>query len=155
MIRVVNVKEEDYAVMRKLAQDNSPLDIHTQYTYWVLTKVFSHSCFILYDEEEAIGYITSVYDEKRLLIWQIAVSKLYRGNGYSQMLIDKVAKFAQNKQINMTVTIAQDNKASYNSFKKYCIDHTIKMYEVGEADLIDLNDREFHENEIIYHMDFL
>ena len=151
---IKNVTEEDVPILRDLAERNYPLDVHTHYTYWVLCSQFGECCYILYDDNKAIGYITSLYNDKTVFVWQIAISNDYRGKGYSQLLIDKVAMLARTKGMNMKVTISTDNKASYNSFYRYCLNHDMKMYEVGSVDLIDLNNKEFHENEVVFNMDF-
>lgn len=153
MIHIRNVNECDYSTLRYLAENNYPLDIHTHYTYYVLTHMFDGSCFLLFEDQEPIGYITSVYNEECLFIWQIGILEQYRGNGYSQMLIDEVVKVARNKELSMLVTIAEDNQASYAAFSKYCTDHRIKFYRTGEVKLRDLNDPLFNEDENVYHLE--
>lgn len=149
-LRIRNISEDDYSLLRYLAEKCKPLDVHTLYTYWVLSKFFSGSSFLLFDNNTVIGYITSVETEKTVFIWQIGVLEEYRSLGYSRVLIAAVSDYAINKKKNMAVSIAGDNERSFNAFKGFCNSHSYQFKESGILSLRDLTNVDFNEEECFY-----
>lgn len=151
-IIVKNVEEKDASLIKHLALSCPPLDVHTPYTYWVLCRYFNKSCFVMYDGEAPIGYITAIDIDEGVFIWQIGVIESYRGRGYASLLIDKVYEYAGLKNLDMFVTIDKENKKSYNSFNGFCKKHNLKFEEIGSLSIDDFDDPLFNESEIIYKM---
>ena len=152
-LQIKNIGSGDASFLQSMATTNPPLDVHTQYTYWVLCTLFAEGCFILFADEKPIGYITSIWNDKTFLIWQIAVLKEERGKGYSQLLINAVFDVAKSKGLNISVTISKDNEASYRAFNRYCVDHGIRMYENGQVDLKKGLEQEYDLSERVYNME--
>ena len=149
--RVRNVLESDNALLRKLAHDCPPLDLHTQYTYWVQSKFFADTCFILMHEEEPVGFITAIYNETNIFIWQIGILSAHQGNGLSAMLIDNVFKAALQKRFcSLSLSIAEDNIPSYKSFESYCNNNGFDLNRVEVLEIKDELDPDFLEAEILY-----
>lgn len=126
-----NIGEDDGMILYELAKKNKPLDVHTPYTYWVIAKYFGNTSFLMFDDGRPIGYITSVYNGQKLLIWQICVSEEYRGKNYAQSLIDLVFEQALNLELSVEVAISDDNGTSKAAFEKYCKEHDLKMNKNG------------------------
>ena len=115
------VTADDFSLLHELASKCEPLDIHTPYTYWVITHYYSDFCFILEDNGEPVGFITALINGKCGFIWQIGILQEYRGKRLSSKLIDSVFSSFLKEGINsVQVTISPDNQNSYNAFSKYC-----------------------------------
>ena len=151
MNQLRNVTESDAPVLRALAQRCKPLDVHTPYTYWVLCKFFSGGSFLMLGENNApVGYITSIETENTIFVWQIGILREYRGKGYSQALVQAVSEYAVSREKNMSVSVADDNQASYHAFDRFCRRHSYSLRKSGKLSLTDLNDKAFSEKESIY-----
>ena len=95
------VDENDFSIMKHLALKCPPLDVHTSYTYWVVSKLFGEYCFLAKDGEKPIGYIMCVRNDSVLLIWQIGILKEYRTKGISRLLIEGVFDNRKDKNIDV------------------------------------------------------
>ena len=149
-ITVRNVQKTDNALLRHLAKQCPTLDLHTQYTYWVNTYYFNESSFILEDDGKPIGYIMVLNTIDVLFIWQIGIIKEYRGKGLSYKLISAVMEYAKSINKPIEVTIASNNKSSFNAFKSAALKQNLKMIKSDVINIIDLDDNTFYENEIKY-----
>lgn len=131
-IIIEKVTSFDDVILKDLASRCKPLDIHTQYTYWVMCNYCQECSNIIKVNDEIAGFIMCVTNNDVIFIWQVGVLPEFRRKGLSQMLIEEVFESAkyQNKKIQFTVL--EENKASYNSFKKLCDKHgkSLKMIEV-------------------------
>lgn len=148
---ICKVTGADSALLRKLASECAPLDLHTPYTYWVISSQFGDSCYILYDEDRPVGFITSLSTAKGLFIWQIGLLEEYRGKGLSAVLIDSVFKFAEAALIGeLSVTIAPENLNSFNAFNNYCAHNGYSFEKSDTLHLSDYLESDFFETENIY-----
>lgn len=142
----------DAALLRDLARRCYPLDVHTPYTYWVVSRFFGCGCFLLEHSGEAVGYIMTVETPECLFVWQIGLLEPWRGQGRSQTLIGAAAAYAAKLGKEIRLSIAPENKASYGAFSAYCRDHGMTLEPCGEVSLTDLEDKDFREYEICYRM---
>ena len=149
-ITIRNVEKTDNALLRHLAKQCPALDLHTQYTYWVNTYYFNKSSFILEDDGKPIGYIMTLNTPDVIFIWQIGIIKEYRGKGLSYKLISAVMEYAKSINKPIEVTIASNNKNSFNAFKSAALKQNLKMIKSDVINIIDLDDDTFSENEIKY-----
>ena len=149
-IYIRNANDKDAPLLRKLASLCPPLDIHTHYTYWFMCRFSDDNCFIAFERETPIGYITSVDTNQGVFIWQIGLILEKQGLGYSVLLIDKVVNHALSQNKRMIVTISRDNENSYQAFKKYCEKHSLSMTPCDELEITDIDDPDFCEKEVIY-----
>ena len=113
-------EEKDAPLLRHLAKNCPPLDVHTQYTYWVVASFYGEYSFFVYEKngDSPVGYVMCVKTNDTLFFWQIGVRKEYRGRGLSRLLIDAVFKKAESETESpiLGVTIAKDNQNSYFAF---------------------------------------
>ena len=149
-ITIRNVQKTDNALLRHLAKQCPSLDLHTQYTYWATAYYFNKSSFILEDDGKPIGYIMALNTPDVIFIWQIGIIKEYRGKGLSCKLISAVMEYAKSINKPIEVTIASNNKSSFNAFKSAALKQNLKMIKSDEINIIDLDDDAFSENEIRY-----
>ena len=149
-ITIRNVQKTDNALLRHLAKQCPSLDLHTQYTYWATAYYFNKSSFILEDDGKPIGYIMALNTPDVIFIWQIGIVKEYRGKGLSCELISAVMEYAKSINKPIEVTIASNNKSSFNAFKSATLKQNLKMIKSDEINIIDLDDDAFSENEIKY-----
>lgn len=149
MITLRNISQDDAELIRNLCMQCPPLDVHTPYTYWVISRYHSQSSFLMLDEGKPAGYILSLDTGDRIFFWQIGILKEYRGKGLSQLLIGKIMEYAKEHSKDVEVTIAADNAASNSAFAKYCSENGWKITNNGVCELHASDDSGFFEKEII------
>lgn len=143
----------DAGLLRSLAPNCAPLDVHTPYTYWVLSHMFGRDCFIAYDGDIPAGFATSVISGKSALLWQIGVLPGYRGFGVSQLLIDAVVVNARRLgRWTVETSIDPENTASHAAFTRYAREHKLVLAPAGSVDLVDELDPGFRELETLYKL---
>lgn len=152
MYTLRNINESDHAIMRSLAKKCPPLDLHTQYTYWVNAAYFPDCSFILESDGEPVGYIMTVENSRILFIWQIGILPEHRGKGLSGQLISACLDYAASCGKKIQVTIAEDNIASYRSFLSACEKKGYKPEKVDTVRVTDNDDPGFEECEIRYEI---
>ncbi len=150
MYTIRTALESDAPLLRRLAKNCPPLDLHTQYTYWVIAAYFGRGCFILEADGEPAGYLTTVDAPSTVFVWQIGILEPHRGKGLSRMLIRAAADYAKTVSKDLEVTIAADNAASYAAFRSFCDACGTPLERVGVAEVTDLDDPDFRETEIRY-----
>ena len=150
MYTLRNITEADAPVLRYLAKRCYPLDVHTQYIYWVVAKYYGEGGFILEKDGEPVGYLMTVDARKALFVWQIGILPAHRGKGLSQMLIHETAEYAKSMGKNLEVTIAEENLASFSAFQRYCERHGMLMEKAELVEVRDLDDPDFQEKEVRY-----
>ena len=143
-MNIENLKENQYEQIKKMVEACSPLDVHTLYTYWVLARYFTDTSFVLYDNDEAIGFIIAITKDNVGFIWQIGVLPQYRKQDLSYLLIDKTIQAFKNKGINdIELTIDTNNQISFAAFNSYCKKQNLKLFRKEPVE-------NQYKNEIIY-----
>ncbi len=150
------VTEQDAATLRTIAALCPPLDVHTPYTYWVISHFFGDISFLLEQETEngqfPIGYITALETPKAVFIWQIGLLPEYRGQKLSQLLIGAVYEQAQKLAMPLCTTIDDDNISSRAAFGSFCAKNSLSMQPVGTVTLQASDIPGFYETESLYQI---
>ena len=149
-LKLRSVKGSDANLLHHLALSCPPLDVHTNYTYWVVAEYFGEGCYILEEDNESIGYIMTIQTKDEIFVWQIGILDEFRGQGYSSLLIEKVISNAILTKRDVYVTIAKDNIVSFSAFSSVVKKSGLKMIPVDTVVLKDIDDSSFYENEIRY-----
>lgn len=149
-IFIKEVEEEDSPTIKHLAMNCPPLDVHTPYTYWVVSKLFGKHSFLAKDGEKAIGYIMCAKNNSALLIWQIGILKEYRKKGISKKLIKAVFDSIKDENIDVYVTIAEENKNSYYAFYNFSLENNYSFLKTDYIKINDIDNKEFVEHEYMY-----
>ncbi|KYC53386.1 MAG: Acetyltransferase (GNAT) family protein [Candidatus Methanofastidiosum methylothiophilum] len=147
---------EDIDSLRIFVNECKPLELHTPFTYWTLFNYFSNLCFLILDEEKVIGFISGIrssVDKDTVYLWQIGVSKEYRGKKYASLLIDHFIKAVSDLDCNkIQVSISPENESSYNAFAKYTKENSFSFFKIGEVKYQDqLSGKD--EFEILYQIE--
>lgn len=102
--------------MKRLAAANPPLDVHTDYTYWVMCHVGAGLSFVAERDGMPVGFVTAVPGDASsngALIWQVCVDDAARGAGVGRRLVESVRDAARGLGLTrLEFTIASDNTAS-------------------------------------------
>lgn len=151
-IYLKEVEEIDFPILKHLATNCPPLDIHTSYTYWAISKLFNKHCFLAKDGEVPIGYIMCIKNNSTLLIWQIGIVKEYRKRGISKILIKAVFDSIKDENIDVYVTIAEDNKDSYYAFYSFCIKNNYSLLKTDCITITDIDNKDFIECEHMFQI---
>ena len=147
-----SVQECDCTLLKRMARDCGTLDVHTAYTYWVVSRFFSSTSFILCQGSKPVGYIMAIEIPDGVFIWQIGILKGYRGKGLSNLLISQVFNVAREKGRDVFLSIAEENIASNAAFRAFCCQKGFVMETCGEINLTDVYDADFAEHEILYRI---
>lgn len=151
--KLIKASQENAASLRWLADKCSTLDVHTPFTYWVMTRYFSNSTFIAKRNDKYAGYIMSIYNEKEFFVWQIGILEEFRGQGLAYELIDQVVEVALDKGYSKIVlTIADENKESYYTFVNYSKHRGYSINKKEYIEVKDISNPEFMEREAMYEI---
>jgi len=126
-----------------------PLDLNSLYAYALIGKYFYPTSCVAYKNDEIVGFVSGfMSDEKKLFIWQVAVSPDARGEGVAKKMLTFILQ--NNPLVKMVeTTINPSNKASFALF-----DSVAKKSGGGLAgEELFMSKEEFveaHEDEIRY-----
>ncbi len=137
MISIRNITSDDVATLVGLAHQCPPLEIHTQYTYWVCANYYSRSSFILEDNKTPIGYVLVVDSPKAVFLWQIGIIPQYRKKGLSRVLLSACADYAKSEGKCIETTIAEENIDSLSAVSRFCKNNCFNLESCGEAIVLD------------------
>jgi L-2,4-diaminobutyric acid acetyltransferase len=140
--QIRTIHETDVETIDDLVERLKPLTHHTKYTYWNLFKNFSPFCFIAFDQEEPVGFITShPTSNSDWFIWQLGILPDYRGTGLAERLQDKVVAVARQEGATaITLTVERDNIASQKSFSKLAARLGTKLITDESVNLENVSD---------------
>jgi len=121
LIRPMEAK--DIGAVRELIDYCKPLDLHTPFTYWVLSEYFNNTCLVLEDEGSIVGYaggMKSTSVENVFYLWQIGLLPNYRGKGFFSALLDKIIEEVKKLGCDyLEFSVLSDNHQSINAFTNY------------------------------------
>ena len=136
-MQIRNCTTSDVDKIRQFVNSCKPLTLHTAYTYWVMFNYLSEGCFVMEEDEKAVGYASGVKsstEEDVFFMWQIGIAEEFRGKGLSQVLIEKIVNVAKKQNCNiLQLTIEPDNEASFSTFNNYAKKNNLIMETAGEA----------------------
>ncbi|SHJ01432.1 GNAT family N-acetyltransferase [Lutispora thermophila] len=150
-MRIRSMESKDIAAVRELIDYCKPLDLHTPFTYWILSEYFNNTCFVLEDEDEIVGYtggMKSSSMDRTFYLWQIGLMPDYRGKGYFNMLMDQIIN--EVKAIGckfLEFSVLSDNYQSINAFSNYAKKKGLPIEKRGSLSFYDkLTDEECKED---------
>ena len=135
----------DGSDMWKLVKGNEDLDLNSSYSYFLVSKLFSNRCIIVKDSAQnnkIVGFVMGfVFAEEpeTYFIWQISVSKDYRGQGIGKELLERVLQTNEDIKY-IKGTISKKN----NSYKKVLNDIAVK-YNTWMSTKAGFEDDQFPE----------
>lgn len=122
-MKIRSMEPKDIAEVRKLIDFCKPLDLHTPFTYWILSEYFNNTCLVLEDEDAIVGYTGGMKSSSMdgvFYLWQIGLMPDYRGKGYFSMLLDKIIEEVKALGCNfLEFSVLSDNYQSINAFSNY------------------------------------
>ena len=121
-------KIEDGFAIYSLVKNSPPLDLNSNYLYFLQATHFAQTCVVAEKEGEIVGFVSGYFrpdKEDSLFIWQIAVSINARGQGLGRQLIYHLIKNQSNRPIvrDVCCTISPSNTASQSLFKSFAEQH--------------------------------
>ncbi len=129
-----NFQAADVPGVRKFVSACPPLEVHTEFTYWVLASYFSNLCFVAETAEGKAGFVSGVSSGHRCYLWQICVAPQYRGGPLGEALITAVVKEASITGCRiLQFSIDPENRASTGLFSRFAARRGFEMLQVGEV----------------------
>lgn len=113
---------------------------HNPYIYWMMGEYFPSLCFTAQDGGVTAGFICSLYSAEKdsVFIWQLAVSKEYRGSGTAVLLCDKIIEYAVHKGVeSLQFTINDKNTASISFFSSLAKKYDLNVEKIALKGLND------------------
>lgn len=150
-IEIRNVRRNEDGLLRSLALScGGTLDVHTPYTYWVLTNYFAEYCFVAAGRGgKAVGFLTAVVNDGKALIWQAGVLPECAGRKIGQALLDCLIRRLRERGVSTAeTTIAGSNAASRALLLHYCERNKIPVKACGPAG----PESDAHDEEILYRL---
>lgn len=143
---------EDSELLLRLARACPPLDVHTPYTYWVVSHLFARTSFVLVDgiSGRTAGFLTGIPagDGATLFCWQVGVLPEYRGWGGSGLLFGAAAQRARELGLSrMETTISPENAVSRAALGGFVLREDLTAETVRD---IDVPERGEDPNETLY-----
>jgi diaminobutyrate acetyltransferase len=131
---VRNFEVSDVPTVRKFVSSCPPLDVHTEFTYWVLASYFSNLCFVAETENGMVGFVSAVLNGDRCYLWQIGVAPLHRGRALGEALIAAVVREASSSGCRcLQFSIDPENKPSNGLFSRFAAQKGFQMRGVGNV----------------------
>lgn len=145
------MKEKDIAQIRELVSFCKPLDLHTAFTYWILSEYFSNTCLVLEDKASIVGYTAGLKSSAKkgiFYLWQIGLMPEYRGKGFFDLLLDKVIGEIKKMGCHfLEFSVLSDNYQSINAFSRYAKNKGLPIKKRGSLNFYDkLDGEEFKED---------
>jgi L-2,4-diaminobutyric acid acetyltransferase len=136
MIRLM--KQEDFSQVHEVVRATKLLDVHTVYTYWVMTSISPELMLVADKGGEISGFIAGFgpYKESHsAFIWQLGVLPKKRGLlGLGMALLQNFHNRSQRLGFRKYVfTIAPGNNKSRRLLAKFAQHLGAVMIEVGET----------------------
>ncbi len=107
-----NLSEKDVPEVYRLLVANRPyVGLNSRYTYFLLAKDFSETCFVAEHENKVVAFSSGYVPPQRkdtFFNWEIVVQKEYRGNGLQKLLLLHQIKMADAKYFEGTINPSND-----------------------------------------------
>jgi diaminobutyrate acetyltransferase len=131
---VRNFGVPDVPDIREFVSSCPPLEVHTEFTYWVLASYFSNLCFVAETEQGTAGFVSAVSNRGRCYLWQICVAPPYRGGPLGEALIGAVVKEASSTGCGcLQFSIDPENTPSNGLFSRFAAKKGFEMNGVEKV----------------------
>ena len=144
---------DDGSNIYSLVKSCPPLDVNSQYFYYILCNDFSNTCVVAEYDRTLLGFVLAYSKPEKpqsLFVWQVAVAKHTRRKRLALNMLDWLIR--QPKCINiqfMETTISPLNQNSQKLFVRFAKDHNANFQTRLFLDKSNF-DNESHEEEILY-----
>lgn len=150
-MKIRSLESRDIGAVRELIDYCKPLDLHTPFTYWILSEYFNNTCLVLEDEDVIVGYTGGMKSSSMkgvFYLWQIGLMPDYRGKGYFSILLDKIIEEVKSLNCNfLEFSVLSDNYQSINAFSNYAKKKGLPIVKRGSLSFYDkLTDEECKED---------
>ena len=141
-VRLRLAGEDDRRGIVALARGADYLDLHTDYTYWLLLRHISN--LVIVAEAPAgqlVGFLSTVPSRtapRTLFLWQIAVDPSYQGCGLGRALHEQLmAEMRGRDWDRFEVSISADNGFGFKNFSSWARAYDMHVAEVGTMNYVD------------------
>lgn len=111
---------DDGQHMWRLAKESAVLDLNSSYSYLLWCRDFAYTSAIAFSGDEPAGFVTGYTrpgNPDTLMIWQVAVSSKFRGEGLASRMLHELAD--RTGALRLETTITDDNEASNRLFQGF------------------------------------
>ena len=137
MFSVRNACCQDAVTFQQLVMLCAPLEIHTEYTYWVCAHYFAECSFILENDGKPIGYLMGIENHSTVFIWQIGIVEEYRKKDLSKQLLNACLIYAKSQGKNIELTISEGNLSCYSAVNCFCQQKGLTLQKMDDANIMN------------------
>lgn len=116
-------KLADGKAIHQLIESCPPLDLNSEYNYYLLSSHFAQTCVVVERKERIVGFLSAYLrpDEvETLFIWQVAVDEQVRGQGIAGLMLSSLLARPECKGVrSLETTVGPSNAASRNLFTSF------------------------------------
>lgn len=119
-------RREDGATLHALVASCPPLDLNSQYAYFLLCEHHAQTCILAWNDNQLSGAITAYIPPQQtdtLFVWQVAVAEPARGQGLGTRMLEHLyqhCRIACNLRW-LETTISPGNSASHALFTNFAL----------------------------------
>ncbi|TCV85173.1 diaminobutyrate acetyltransferase [Sulfurirhabdus autotrophica] len=146
---------EDGSRIYTLVKQSPPLDVNSEYLYFLQSSHFANTCVLAEQADTLAGFVSGYLinnQPEELFIWQVAVASEFRGQQLALRMIEELLKRPECKKVrSISTTISPSNRASQRLFEKLAdrFGLTIAQQPFIEAQQFSQSG---HEAEVLYRL---
>lgn len=131
---------EDAPAIYQLIKRSPPLDLNSEYSYYLLTSHFYNTSVVIEYKNEIVGFLSAYFqqtDPTKLFVWQVAVDQSMRGKSLASMMLNSLTARPECDLVQeLCATVNPSNRASKALFTKFSesIGSSIEFSEFIPAD---------------------
>jgi L-2,4-diaminobutyric acid acetyltransferase len=147
-------RKSDAAQIYQLIKQSPPLDLNSEYLYFLQVTHFSQTCLVAECADQLLGFISGYRQPSQidqLFIWQVAVAASARGQGLATRLLTQLAQTQSQPLRSLFTTIGPSNLASKRLFEAFAAKYQLAIEQSAFINPDDFS-QTGHEAEIGYQL---
>jgi L-2,4-diaminobutyric acid acetyltransferase len=148
-------EKKDAKILRRLIANSPPLDINSLYCYLLVCTHFAQTSVLVENSKEICGFISAYMRPDRndtLFVWQVAVSKNYRGQGIASDMLASILRRTYPAPLRyLETTVNPSNISSNTLFSRLANSIQAPLVKSLLFSESDFGSSE-HEEEIMYRI---
>ena len=129
-----------------------PLDVNSEYLYFLIGRDFASTSVIAEQNSQSIGFISGYYRPQTtcFFVWQVAVHPEYRGHGIAMKMLEWITE--KNPFDSIETTISPSNMASKSLFESFARKKGLSIIQKPFLDSYKNTAGETHEKEDLFRL---
>lgn len=116
-------EKRDGQAMFGLARACPPLDVNSEYAYFLVADSFADTCVLAEIDGKTAGFVTAFVPPRKkdtLFVWQVGVAGHARGHGIAGRMLSELMRRPSCRDVRyMETTVTSSNEASSRLFQGF------------------------------------